>query len=112
MVILAVDTSLQVGSVALARDGTVLGTERFDEPSSHLVALGGAVERLLAAAGLAASDVARVAVVTGPGSFTGLRIGLAFAKGLHAATGAGASPSTRSGCWPCRTSVRPRRWRP
>ena len=85
MVTLAVDTSHAVGSAALAVDGAVAGVERFEEPSSHLVALGRAVERLLSAGGRSARDIDRVAVVIGPGSFTGLRIGLAFAKGLHAA---------------------------
>lgn len=85
MVTLAVDTSHPTGAVSLARDGEALGTERFAQPSSHLVALAHAVETLLARASLLPRDVTRVAVVVGPGSFTGLRIGLAFAKGLHAA---------------------------
>ena len=85
MVTLALDTSHPVGSVALARDGELLSRETFREPSSHLVALGQSVDRALADAGLAMSAIERIAVVTGPGSFTGLRIGLSFAKGLHAA---------------------------
>ena len=86
MVTLAIDTSHAVGSTALARDGVVLGEKRFDQPSSHLVELSRAVEALLAEHGLSPRDIDRVAVVLGPGSFTGVRIGLAFAKGL-AATG-------------------------
>jgi len=87
MVTLAIDTSHPVGSVALARDGELLGTETFREPSTHLVALGQAADRLLDGVGLAPPAIERIAVVTGPGSFTGLRIGLSFAKGLHAARG-------------------------
>lgn len=82
---LALDTSHAVGSVALARDGVVLGQATFATPSSHLVDLARAVERLLGDNGLAPADVTRVAVVLGPGSFTGVRIALAFAKGLAAA---------------------------
>jgi tRNA threonylcarbamoyl adenosine modification protein YeaZ len=48
------------------------------------VGIGGAVDGLLTGAGLAAGDVDRVALVRGPGSFTGLRIGMAYAKGLCA----------------------------
>ena len=87
MVTLAVDTSQAIGSAALAVDGAVVGVGRFEEPSSHLVALGRTVENLLSASGRSARDIDRIAVVIGPGSFTGLRIGLAFAKGLHAAIG-------------------------
>jgi tRNA threonylcarbamoyladenosine biosynthesis protein TsaB len=85
MVTLAIDTSHAVGSTALARDGGVLGEKRFDQPSSHLVELSRSVEALLADHALTPRDIDRVAVVLGPGSFTGVRIGLAFAKGLAAA---------------------------
>jgi len=85
MITMALDTSHPVGSVSLARDGELLGSETFREPSSHLVALGHALDQLLASAALTPAGIDRLAVVTGPGSFTGLRIGLSFAKGLHAA---------------------------
>jgi tRNA threonylcarbamoyladenosine biosynthesis protein TsaB len=85
MVTLAFDTSHPVGSVALARDGELLGSETFREPATHLVALGHAVDRLLASTALTPAGIDRLALVTGPGSFTGLRIGLSFAKGLYAA---------------------------
>jgi tRNA threonylcarbamoyladenosine biosynthesis protein TsaB len=85
MVTLALDTSQPVGSVALARDGELLGSETFREPSTHLVSLGHAVDQLLASTALSPEKIDRLAIVTGPGSFTGLRIGLSFAKGLHAA---------------------------
>lgn len=85
MITLAMDTSSPVGSVALARDGELLGTKQFREPATHLVALGHAVEELLQETALSPHEIDRIAVVMGPGSFTGLRIGLSFAKGLHAA---------------------------
>ena len=85
MVTLAIDTSHAVGSAALARDGVVVGEATFAAPATHLVELARAVERLLGENGLTARDVPRVAVVLGPGSFTGVRIALAFAKGLAAA---------------------------
>lgn len=87
MVTLALDTSHPTGSVAIARDGELIGAQQFGEPATHLVGLGHAVDHALRAAGVDASTLDRLAVVTGPGSFTGLRIGLSFAKGLHAATG-------------------------
>lgn len=73
--------------MALARDGGVLGEAGFGAAASHLVGLGSALEGLLDDAGLAIADIDRVALVAGPGSFTGLRIGMAFAKGLHAGMG-------------------------
>jgi tRNA threonylcarbamoyladenosine biosynthesis protein TsaB len=87
VVIVAVDTSQHVGGVSLARDGALLGEERFGAEASHLVALGESVERLLRPHHLAVGDIDRVALVSGPGSFTGLRVGMAWAKGLHAARG-------------------------
>ncbi len=85
MITLALDTSHATGSVAIATNGFVLGEAQFAAPSSHLVELSKSIERLLEANHLTIRNVDRIAVVLGPGSFTGVRIGLAFAKGLSAA---------------------------
>ena len=85
MNIVAIDTSHPVGSVSLRVGGGPVETIRFGAAMSHLVELDQAVSALLEKSGTAPSDIDRVAVVIGPGSFTGLRIGLAFAKGLYAA---------------------------
>jgi len=87
MRILAIDTSSQGGSVAVSADGGPAEIVRLHEPSSHLVDLGKAVCAALAAAGTAVEKLDRVAIVTGPGSFTGLRVGMAYVKGLYAARG-------------------------
>jgi tRNA threonylcarbamoyladenosine biosynthesis protein TsaB len=84
MNILAVDTSQPVGSVALSIDGAVVGTETLGRSESHLVELGRSIAGLLERGGVGIGSIDRIAVVTGPGSFTGLRIGMAFVKGLHA----------------------------
>jgi tRNA threonylcarbamoyladenosine biosynthesis protein TsaB len=85
--VLAVDTSSREGSIALAVGGRVLGPAGFGQADSHLVAIGRSVESLLGQAGRKIEDLGRIALVSGPGSFTGLRIGMAFAKGIHAALG-------------------------
>jgi len=84
--ILGIDTAGARGSIALAEDGRA-GTAIPLPAGGHSSSLAAAVERLLAARGLHVRDLAGVAVSAGPGSFTGLRIGLAWAKG--AAIGAG-----------------------
>lgn len=85
MVVLAIDSSHPEGSVCVASGSKPLKTARFGRDSSHLVEIGRRVDGLLAARGLMPSDISRVALVSGPGSFTGLRIGMSFAKGLVAA---------------------------
>lgn len=85
MVTLAVDTSHPEGSVSLAVDGAVVGYGQFGANASHLVELGARVDRLLKQQRLEIGEVARVALVEGPGSFTGLRVGMAYVKGLAAA---------------------------
>lgn len=87
MVVVALDASHARGSVALARGGDLLASDRFGEGVSHLVGLGQTVDTLLEAHSLSPRDIDRVALVAGPGSFTGLRIALAWVKGLHAALG-------------------------
>jgi len=81
MVLLALDTTTAAGSVALWRDGLI--EERAGDPArSHAERLPGEVTALLGAHGLAPRDVERYAVAAGPGSFTGVRIGIATIQGL------------------------------
>jgi tRNA threonylcarbamoyladenosine biosynthesis protein TsaB len=87
MRILAIDTSSQGGSVAVCVDGSECAVIRLDTPSSHLVDLGKAVSAALIAASVGVDKIDRVAIVSGPGSFTGLRVGMAYVKGLYAARG-------------------------
>ncbi len=82
-IILALDTATSVASCALLRDGAPLG-ERETVARSVLAA----ADDLLAAAGLEPTDLDGIVVGTGPGSFTSIRMGLAFARGLALATGA------------------------
>lgn len=79
--LLAVDTSAQRGSVALAVDGEVM-VEHSDEPRSHTRLLEPMMNRLLARAGLNLSDLDGLAYGRGPGSFTGLRITAGFVQGI------------------------------
>jgi tRNA threonylcarbamoyladenosine biosynthesis protein TsaB len=84
MYVLGIDTSGMVGSVALlvaADDGaTDTREERFEEGMIHGVALGPSVAALLDAAGIEPSGLDLVAVGTGPGSYTGVRVGVSFGK--------------------------------
>ena len=77
MVILAFDTATDVATSALVDDGEVLG-----ERASRAVTLLEDIDALLRQAGLHTGDVAALAVGVGPGSFTGVRIGLSTARGL------------------------------
>ena len=82
MVVLALDTTTRQGGVALARDGAIIGTLAGDPMVTHGERLPGDVIRLLSAHALRVADVALFAVAAGPGSFTGLRIGIATLQGL------------------------------
>jgi tRNA threonylcarbamoyladenosine biosynthesis protein TsaB len=87
MLVLAFDTSLSACSVALWRDGRVLA--RVFEPMErgHAEALVPMIAGLLSKAGLRPADADRIGVTVGPGTFTGIRIGLATAQGLGLACG-------------------------
>jgi tRNA threonylcarbamoyladenosine biosynthesis protein TsaB len=77
---LAFDTATSAATTALVRDGEVLG-----ERVSRAVRVLEDADELLRASGLAQADLTRIVVGTGPGSFTGLRLGLATARGLSVA---------------------------
>jgi len=82
MLVLALDTTTRQGSVALARDGRTLALYAGDADVTHGVRLPGDLVRLLDAHGLRIADVELFAVAAGPGSFTGMRIGIATMQGL------------------------------
>lgn len=80
--ILAAETSTAINSVALLRDGALLAEAVIDGRRLHSERLLPTVDWLLGEAGLSLRDVELLAVSSGPGSFTGLRIGAATWKGL------------------------------
>jgi tRNA threonylcarbamoyladenosine biosynthesis protein TsaB len=87
MVVLALDTTTSSGSCALARDGRVVCEQMNDAPNAHAEHLPGDLISLIDRAGTRLSDIDVFAVATGPGSFTGLRIGIATMQGLAFAGG-------------------------
>ena len=80
--VLAVDTTTARESVALAEDGAVRGEVRLSPVDGHSVRLMGSIAFLLDGLGLAPRDVDGYAVAAGPGSFTGLRVGISTVQGL------------------------------
>ena len=84
---LAIDTSLAAGSVAALCDGRVAEL-RLDVPGDHARLLAAAVAEVAGELGWQPHDADLIAVIRGPGSFTGLRVGVATAKALAWATGA------------------------
>src|SRR5262245_23721817 len=85
--ILILETSSRVGQVALAEGETLRGVRRLDEAGRHARDLAPAVRGLLAEAGWTAKMLDAVIVSRGPGSYTGLRVGIMSAKALAYATG-------------------------
>lgn len=82
MRILALDTCLNACSTALWQDGRALAVRREAMPRGQQERLAPMVAELMAEAGASFDGLDRIGVTVGPGSFTGLRVGLAFAKGL------------------------------
>ncbi|MBP7190488.1 MAG: tRNA (adenosine(37)-N6)-threonylcarbamoyltransferase complex dimerization subunit type 1 TsaB [Rickettsiaceae bacterium] len=87
MKILAFDSSNQKSSVAIYEDERILSYSASTIPNNQAETLLSLIEQTLEKAGLSYSDLDFMAVTTGPGSFTGVRIGLAAAEGIAAASG-------------------------
>jgi tRNA threonylcarbamoyladenosine biosynthesis protein TsaB len=87
MRLLAVETSTLTGAVALLESGRVVAESRVSVAITHGERLMGAIDAVLRSARWTLADAEAFAVALGPGSFTGLRIGLSTVKGLAFATG-------------------------
>jgi tRNA threonylcarbamoyladenosine biosynthesis protein TsaB len=83
--ILGIDTSSNQGAIALY-DGRTLSTRSFPAERSHTTTLLAEIHHLLDRAEMSVRELAAVAIATGPGAFTGLRVGFGIAKGFHLAT--------------------------
>lgn len=88
MTLLAIDTSSAYASVAVYDGAAVLAEESWHARRRHDDELFPAIERVLRLAAVALADVTRVAVAIGPGSFTGVRVGIAAAQGIARGSGA------------------------
>ena len=82
MTILAVETALGACSAAVISDGRIVAQEHEAMLRGHAEALAPMVQRVMKQAGMEFRSLQRVAVTTGPGTFTGQRVGLAFARAL------------------------------
>ena len=80
--ILCIETGTDICSVGIARDGELISLRESDEGRDHAKRVGVFVDELLRETGVLPDELDAVAVGMGPGSYTGLRIGVSFAKGL------------------------------
>lgn len=82
LVILSIDTSTETGSVGLSIDGQTMAQRTSSDQRDHAAWVQVAIQELLNETGKDMRDVRAVAVTSGPGSYTGLRVGMATAKGI------------------------------
>lgn len=80
--ILCIETGTDICSVGLSRDGELISLRESDEGRDHAKRVGVFVDELLRENGVAPDELDAIAVGMGPGSYTGLRIGVSFAKGM------------------------------
>lgn len=85
--VLAIDTTGEFGSIALVSETGVIEEVALDSPDGFAHVLFGEIERLLTRHGVGIEQVDAFASASGPGSFTGVRVGLTAVKGLAEATG-------------------------
>src|SRR3990172_1127161 len=105
MYVRGIETSTKTGGAAVVSETGLIAEYTLNVEATYSERLMAAVDRVLADAGLAVSGLDGFAVSVGPGSFTGLRIGLSAVKGLALATGkpVAAVPTLRALAWnlPC-----------
>ena len=80
--ILCIETGTDICSVGIARDGELMSLRESDQGRDHAKQVAVFVDELLRETGVKPDELDAVAVGMGPGSYTGLRIGVSFAKGL------------------------------
>lgn len=80
--ILQIETATTVCSIALAKDSEVVAFKQVDQRNAHAEVITIYIEEVLAKAGVNYAEINAIAVSCGPGSYTGLRIGVSTAKGL------------------------------
>lgn len=80
--LLSIETSANNCSVAIHKDSVLIGSENVDQPQAHAAQLAPLIQNLLRKSRVLASQLSAVAVSSGPGSYTGLRIGTSTAKGI------------------------------
>ena len=80
--LLFIETSTALCSTALAENGRIISTRKSSEPRAHASLTAVFVKEMLDEAGWKVSDLDAVCVSKGPGSYTGLRVGVSTAKGL------------------------------
>src|SRR5689334_17213900 len=82
MIILSIDTATDQASVTLSSNDSVIGTLQNDSQKDHAAWIQMAINTLLQKYGYTMQQLEAIAVTAGPGSYTGLRVGMATAKGL------------------------------
>lgn len=87
MLVLALDTTTRAGSVAIVEDDRIVDERSGDGTRTHAERLPGEILSLVDAHGLSLANVDHFAIASGPGSFTGLRIGIATVQGLALVSG-------------------------
>ncbi len=81
-IIVSIETATRAGSVAVHDGGKLVGLQQYDIEKSHSSLLHTMVQQVLENSNLTASAIDAIAISAGPGSYTGLRIGVSTAKGL------------------------------
>jgi tRNA threonylcarbamoyladenosine biosynthesis protein TsaB len=80
--ILNIDTATEIAHVSISKDGIVLQDAFNNEQKDHAAFVQPAIKKIMQQAGISLAEIDAVAVVAGPGSYTGLRVGMASAKGI------------------------------